>query len=84
MKRIMDVRDKVKQIIANCLDRPAEELDFEADMQDIEGWDSMHNVMVLARIEKEFDIMIPDDDIFELTTIGAYADEVLKLIGEKR
>lgn len=80
----MDIREKVRQIIADSLEISVENLSFEADMQDVDGWDSMHNVIVLSRLEKEFDIMIPEDDIFDLTSVGAYADEVIKLKGENQ
>lgn len=49
-------------------------------MDDVENWDSMRNVMILSILEDEFDILIPEDDIFDLTTIGSFVDEVDKLL----
>ena len=35
-----------------------------------------------SRLEDEFDIMIPEDDIFDLVTIGAIVEEIEKIKAE--
>jgi acyl carrier protein len=60
---------------------PINQLDSEADMTDIEGWDSLRNVMILSHLEEHFDIMLPPDDIFDLTSVKAFAEEIEKIKG---
>ncbi len=48
-------------------------------MTDIEGWDSLRNVMILSKLEEHFDIMFPPDDIFDLTSVKAFAEEIEKI-----
>ena len=75
----MKIKDQVLQIVAECLELPVEQLSLDTDMDDVEGWDSMRNVMILSRLEDDFDVMIPEDDIFDLVTIGAIVEEIEKL-----
>ncbi len=70
---------ETKEIIASVLNLPLDRLDVEADMTDIEGWDSLRNVMILSRLEEHFDIMFPPDDIFDLTSVKAFAEEIEKI-----
>jgi len=65
--------------MAGILQMPASELDVNAEMTDVEGWDSMRNIMILQALEEHFDIMFPEDDIFDLTSVSALAEEVEKL-----
>lgn len=75
----MEIKDQVLQIVAECLELPVEQLSLDTDMDDVDGWDSMRNVMILSRLEDDFDVMIPEDDIFDLVTIGAIVEEIEKL-----
>ncbi|MBR5039053.1 MAG: acyl carrier protein [Prevotella sp.] len=77
----MSILLETKEIIASILNLPVEQLDVEAEMTDIEGWDSLRNVMILSQLEEHFDIMFPPDDIFDLTSIKAFAEEIEKIKG---
>lgn len=67
---------ETKEIIASVLKLPIEQLDIEAEMTNIEGWDSLRNLMIISRLEEHFDLMFPPDDIFDLTTVMAFAEEI--------
>ncbi len=75
----MEYLEETKEIIAEILKLPVEQLDVEAEMTDIEGWDSLRNVMILSQLEEHFDIMFPPDDIFDLTSVKAFAEEIEKI-----
>lgn len=75
----MELKEEIRSIIAKILEIPVEKLAYDAEMETIEGWDSMHNVMILSALEDHFDIMFPDDDIFDLVSVDAFADEIAKL-----
>ena len=70
---------ETKEIIASILNLPIDQLDDEADMTDVEGWDSLRNVMILSQLEEHFDIMFPPDDIFDLISVKAFAEEIEKI-----
>ena len=78
----MEIKEKVFEIIAECLEKNVSDLTVDTDMDDVEEWDSMRNVMILSRLEEEFDIMIPEDDIFDLVTVGAIVEEIEKIKAE--
>ncbi len=75
----MTILEETKEIIAEILNLPVEQIDVEAEMTDIEGWDSLRNVMILSQLEEHFDIMFPPDDIFDLTSVKAFAEEIEKI-----
>lgn len=75
----MELKEEIRELMAGILEIPADKLPFEAEMEDVEGWDSMRNVMILSALEDKYDIIFPEDDIFDLVTVQAFADEVEKL-----
>lgn len=77
----MNTLEETKEIISAILQIPADQIDAEAEMTDIEGWDSMRNVMILSQLEEHFNIMFPPDDIFDLTSARAFAEEIEKIKG---
>lgn len=75
----MELKEEIRNIIAGVLEMPAEELAYDAEMEYVEGWDSMHNVMILSALEDHYDIMFPDEDIFDLVSVDAFVEEIAKL-----
>ena len=78
----MNILSETKDIIASVLKISVEQLDVNAEMTDIAGWDSLRNVMILARLEEHFDVVFPSDDIYDLTSVRAFVDEITKLLNE--
>ena len=76
----MNILSDIKDIIASVLKIPVDQLDINAEMTAIAGWDSLRNVMILARLEEHFDIVFPADDIYDLTSVQAFVDEITKLL----
>lgn len=76
----MNILSDTKDIIASVLKIPVEQLDVNAEMTDIAGWDSLRNVMILARLEEHFDVVFPSDDIYDLTSVQAFVEEITKLL----
>lgn len=75
----MTTQEKIKQIVAECLELDVNTLDCDMELFDMEGYDSMRSVMILSKIEDQFDIMVPEDDIFDITTINEWVEEIEKL-----
>lgn len=73
---------EVIELIAGILEIPVEKFDIDAEMEEIENWDSLRNVMIIASLEDEYDISIPQDDMFDLVSARALVEEVKKLTKE--
>ena len=75
----MNLQEEVKQIVADSLELDSSTLDCDMEIFDMEGYDSMRSVMILSKIEETFDIMIPEDNIFDITTINEWVSEIEKI-----
>ena len=75
----MTIKEQVINIVAECLKLEPSAINCELELFDMEGYDSMRSVMILAKIEEHFDVMVPEDDIFDITTIDAWVEEIEKL-----
>lgn len=75
----MDLKEEIRDIIAGILELPSSSLDYNTEMNEVAEWDSMHNVIILSTLEEKYGILIPEDDLFDLTSINALADEITKL-----
>lgn len=76
----MNILSETKEIIASVLNLSVEQLDIEAEMSDIEEWNSLRNVMILSRLEEHFDVTFPSEDIFDLTSVKTFVEEISKII----
>ncbi len=75
----MNYLDEVKTIVAGVLGLSEAQLDVNAEMNEIDEWDSMRNIQILQALEENYDILFPEDDIFDLTSVTALAEEIEKL-----
>ncbi len=75
----MDIKEQVISIVAECLEVEPSDINCELELFDMDVYDSMRSVMILAKIEDQFDIMVPEDDIFDITTVDAWVEEIKKL-----
>ncbi len=75
----MTIQEQIKQIVAECLELDANTLDCDMELFEMEGYDSMRSVMILSKIEDTFDILVPEDDIFDITTINEWVAEIEKI-----
>jgi acyl carrier protein len=66
----------VTEIVAREFGQPADALDPQQDLTKIEGADSVKVLRSVAKIEKEYDIELEDEDVFGLKRI----DDVVNLI----
>ncbi len=71
----MDVFDKVKIIIADCLAIDKEQITTETRFEDLNA-DSLDVVEVIMALEQEFDLEIPDEEVEQIKNIGAVVEYI--------
>ena len=49
-------------------------------MDDLEKWDSLNHMKIIAAIEEEFSIRFDDDLLEKLTSLEIIKEELIKLI----
>jgi acyl carrier protein len=59
------------------------EINAEATMEQIPAWDSMKHFQMVTAVEKEFNIEINISDTFEMASIPAIKDKILKYLNDR-
>ncbi|MBO5239932.1 MAG: acyl carrier protein [Clostridia bacterium] len=76
----MIMLEKIQAMLAEALNLPVEKVVPEAKIVEDLGADSLDVVELLSRLEDEFGIVIPDDEVENLVTVGDVAAELEKLV----
>lgn len=76
----MTTFEKVRDIIASTLGVGQDIITETFAMEDIEQWDSMGNMAIIAALEEKLDIEIPIEDLFDLNSVPSIVAEVEKLL----
>ena len=69
----MDMLEAVKEILSNQLGVSSDTIESDTDIIKDLGADSLDIVEMLMVIEQEYDVVIPDDVITSLKTVGDVA-----------
>ena len=72
--------EKIQAMLSEALNLPLEKLAPEAKIVEDLGADSLDVVELLSRLEDEFGIVIPDEEVENLVTVGDVAAELEKLV----
>jgi len=80
----MSVENKVRQIIADHLEVPLENVVMEATIEGDLSADGLHQMEIIMELEDEFSIKIPDDDLDILTTVRSLVERVELMTGTKK
>jgi acyl carrier protein len=64
---------RVTEFVAEQLGDAAEGISPDTDLRNIEGVDSVKTLRVIAKTEKEFDVMFEDEDVFGVSSINDVA-----------
>ena len=71
--------EKVQAMLAEALNLPLEKVTPNALIIDDLGADSLDVVELLSRLEDEFGVTIPDEDVEGLKTVADVANELEKI-----
>lgn len=75
---MMSTADKVKELIAQQLNKSIDEITDEKEVVKDLGADSLDVVEMLMSLEEEFSITVPEEDAVNIKTVG----DIIKLIEE--
>ncbi len=64
------MKDRIKDLMAGILKVETSVLDDDLEIGDIQEWDSMHHVMIITGIEKEFGIKFQREELIDLETVA--------------
>ena len=71
--------EEIQEMLAEELNLPVSKVAADAKIVEDLGADSLDVVELLSRLEDEFGITIPDEDVENLVTVGDVAAELEKL-----
>lgn len=75
-----EILEKIESIVAASLNHHDFMMTEETKPEEITGWDSMANAMILTAIEQEFSIKFKFADMLAWKTVGELSEIVLKKI----
>lgn len=71
--------ETIKKIIAETFHIKESELTPEVNMKDIDSWDSLTHMELIANLESELEIEFTADEIMEMIDVA----HIEKIVGEK-
>lgn len=66
------------QIIATALDEALDDVQPEANLKELEGWDSMGILLMIAEFDERFSLIIEEEKIASLKCVN----DILNLLAE--
>ena len=79
---LSEVRVKVKEMIAEIIEMEVDEFQDDQSFVDDLDLDSLRALEILAAVEKEFKVTIPEEKLAELTCVNATVDVVWEYLNK--
>jgi len=76
----LDFETKLKKILKKVFE--IDEINLNYSMDDIPEWDSFKHILLLTKIEKEFNIKFEMSDFIEMRSIPIIKSKILKYLNE--
>jgi acyl carrier protein len=73
--------EEVNEIFREVLENATLEINMETSAQDIDNWDSLNHVMLIAAIESQFEISFELDEMIEFKNVGDILTAIKSKIG---
>ena len=64
------MENKIIELIASVLNVPVGDVTLETEIGELDEWDSLRNVQIIAQLEKEFEVKITPDMIMDLEDVS--------------
>lgn len=75
----MSVEERVKKVIEEQLGIDQDQVTEDASFEDDLGADSLDLAELVMGFEEEFDVIIPDEEAEQITTVGEAVDKLESL-----
>jgi acyl carrier protein len=75
-----EIVEQVRAIAAKETGIPVAELSPELDLRKVEGVDSVKVLRVVARIERDYDVELSDEQVFSFASVSDVADAVVEAL----
>lgn len=72
---------EVNIIFRDVLENDTLQINMETSAQNIENWDSLNHVMLIAAIENKFDISFELDEMIEFKNVGDILNAIKSKVG---
>ncbi len=72
-----EVRRQLGEVLEDVLGRDDIEVRDQDAAEDVEGWDSLSHIRIMASVEREFGIRFSNAEIEKLQTAGDLIDQIL-------
>lgn len=72
------MENRIIELIARVLNVPVGDVTLETEIGELDEWDSLRNVQIIAQLEKEFEVKITPDMIMDLEDVS----DIISLIRE--
>ncbi len=73
--------EDLRELVAEVLEIEPEELGDTDDFVEVHGADSLRAIEILARIDKQYRVEIPQEELATLSTLRAVHEALLRHIG---
>ena len=77
----MDKLEMIKELnvlFQNVLKKGEVKLEVESTTDDVEGWDSLTNMLIINTVEKTYNIKFGCREIIKLKNVGDLCDAIIK------
>jgi acyl carrier protein len=72
------MNERIKKVMAKVFKTPIESITNQSNMDNTENWDSIHHVQMIVFLEREFDIIIPDEEVGNMISFKLIETEINK------
>ncbi|MGE5835310.1 MAG: acyl carrier protein [Acidobacteriota bacterium] len=74
-----DIEARVRELIGRVAKQDVSQLRSDDDLVERLGVDSLQGLQILAGVEKQFDVRLPDEELIKMRTIERIAEAVQRL-----
>ena len=73
------MKERIKNLMADILKVDVAMLDDDLEIGELQEWDSMHHMMIISGMEKEFGIKFQREELVDLENVG----DIVALVEDK-
>ena len=70
----MEILKKIEEVLQVVFEDETLIVDEKTSANDVEGWDSMHHIVILSMLEEKFGINFEIDEIISIQCVGDMCD----------